>query len=91
MATKRLMKEYSTIQKSLDKNEEYQNIQTLEPLGDMFNWSSKIKGPKGSPFENGVWEIRIQVPTDYPIQPPKVKFINKICHPNVNFTVSTLI
>jgi len=88
MATKRLMKEYTNIQKELDKNEEYQNILQLEPLADLFHWNSKIKGPKGSPFEKGVWEIRIDVPHDYPISPPKMKFVNKICHPNVNFKVS---
>lgn len=88
MAAKRLMKEYSNIQKELDKNEEYQNIISLEPLNDLFNWKSTIRGPKGSPFEKGIWEINIRVPHDYPISPPKMEFVNKICHPNVNFKVS---
>ncbi|CAM9014061.1 unnamed protein product [Wickerhamomyces anomalus] len=60
MAAKRLMKEYSNIQKELDKNEEYQNIISLEPLNDLFNWKSTIRGPKGSPFEKGIWEIKIR-------------------------------
>lgn len=90
MATKRLMKEYTNIQKELDKNDEYQNILKLEPLNDLFNWKSTIRGPEGSPFEGGVWDIRINVPHDYPISPPKMEFVNKICHPNVNFKVSII-
>ncbi len=30
------------------------------------------KGPQGTPFEGGTFEIDITIPTTYPYQPPKV-------------------
>ncbi|ODV72218.1 E2 ubiquitin-protein ligase peroxin 4 [Cyberlindnera jadinii NRRL Y-1542] len=85
MATKRLMKEYNSIQKALSDTQEYENIVSLEPTGDLFSWCGVIRGPSNSPFQAGTWKIKIEVPQNYPIAPPKMKFVNKLCHPNVNF------
>ncbi|CDR43763.1 CYFA0S12e04060g1_1 [Cyberlindnera fabianii] len=90
MATKRLMKEYSSIQKELKTNTEYKNILSLEPQGDLFSWKAIIKGPHNSPFEQGQWGMDISIPSNYPIQPPKITFTNRICHPNVNFTTGEI-
>jgi len=38
-----------------------------------------------TPYQGGSWTLRIEIPKSYPIQPPNVKFITKICHPNINF------
>jgi peroxin-4 len=35
----------------------------------------------------GHWTLRIEIPKTYPIHPPKVKFLTKICHPNISFKV----
>jgi peroxin-4 len=50
----------------------------------IFSWYAKITGPKDSPYENGTFLIQIDVPTDYPVKPPKCKFITKIFHPNIH-------
>uniref|UniRef100_A0A7S4I543 UBC core domain-containing protein n=1 Tax=Odontella aurita TaxID=265563 RepID=A0A7S4I543_9STRA len=44
----------------------------------------KIKGPQGTPYEGGVFEIDIQIPKQYPFEPPKMKFNTKIWHPNIS-------
>lgn len=44
----------------------------------------KIKGSTGTPYENGVFEIDIWIPPQYPFEPPKMKFITKIWHPNIS-------
>jgi len=44
----------------------------------------KIKGPQGTPYEGGVFEIDIHIPKQYPFEPPKMRFNTKIWHPNIS-------
>lgn len=32
-----------------------------------------------------MWTLRLQVPPNYPLAPPTIKFDTPICHPNVHF------
>eukprot|EP00541_Cyclophora_tenuis_P012007 CAMPEP_0116575406 /NCGR_PEP_ID=MMETSP0397-20121206/19939_1 /TAXON_ID=216820 /ORGANISM="Cyclophora tenuis, Strain ECT3854" /LENGTH=195 /DNA_ID=CAMNT_0004104293 /DNA_START=18 /DNA_END=605 /DNA_ORIENTATION=+ len=43
-----------------------------------------IQGPSGTPYEGGVFTINIDVPKQYPFEPPKMKFETKIWHPNIS-------
>jgi len=43
-----------------------------------------IQGPKDSCFERGVFRLELFLPEDYPMVPPKVHFLTKIYHPNVD-------
>lgn len=38
----------------------------------------------GTPFEGGVWKIKLQLDSDFPSVPPKGHFVTKIFHPNVS-------
>ena len=44
----------------------------------------QILGPEGSPFEGGVFKLELFLPEDYPMSAPKVRFITKIYHPNID-------
>lgn len=43
-----------------------------------------VAGPEGSPFEGGIFKLELFLPEEYPMSPPKVRFITKIYHPNID-------
>lgn len=43
-----------------------------------------IHGPPQSCFEGGFFHLELFLPEDYPMVPPKVRFITRIYHPNVD-------
>ena len=47
----------------------------------------RAQGPSETPFEGGVFQLVFSVPEQYPLQPPQVRFLTKIFHPNVHFKV----
>ena len=43
-----------------------------------------IVGPPETPYENGVFQVLIDIPENYPLVPPKIKFLTIPYHPNVS-------
>lgn len=43
-----------------------------------------VSGPQGSPFEGGVFRLELFLPEEYPMSAPKVRFVTKIYHPNID-------
>ena len=51
---------------------------------DLFTWEAKIIGPENTPYNNGIFKLRIVFPQEYPFKPPKIVFLTKIYHCNIN-------
>jgi len=51
---------------------------------DLYNWDGTILGPMETPYQGGIFKIRIMFSKEYPFNAPKVKFLTKIFHPNIN-------
>ena len=44
---------------------------------DLRRLKGKINGPESTCYEGGVFEIDIQIPKQYPFEPPKVSYIHQ--------------
>jgi ubiquitin-protein ligase len=53
-------------------------------VGDLRHLKGSIAGPPGTVYEGGLFEIDITIPANYPFEPPKMKYITKIWHPNIS-------
>ena len=52
---------------------------------NLLRWTGLTRGPSGTPYEGGVFQLSIRVGTDYPLAPPTIAFVTKVFHPNVHF------
>ena len=77
---RRIQSEVLAAKENHDLDGELQNVDT-----NIYLIRAHIKGPEGSPFENGVYAIEIRFDTTtYPFKPPSIKFQSPIYHPNIN-------
>ncbi|KAG9299570.1 hypothetical protein G9A89_020741 [Geosiphon pyriformis] len=80
--TRRLLKEFREYQK-----EPNPDLIELAPVkdDDILVWQAILCGEKDTPYEGGFWKLSIDVPKTYPIHPPKIQFLTKLCHPNISW------
>ena len=79
----RLLKEYREVKSAKVPDPEI--TLTLADETDIFLWSAFLKGPAGTPYEGGSFELSLKCPSSYPLAPPKVTFVTPVFHPNVLF------
>lgn len=80
-ANGRLMKELTEVGKD-DKTSGVKAVPVTE--GNLRHLKGTIQGPAGTCYEGGLFEVDIQIPKQYPFEPPKMKFVTKVWHPNIS-------
>ncbi|KAK9387086.1 ubiquitin-conjugating enzyme/RWD-like protein [Lipomyces mesembrius] len=51
---------------------------------DISHLKGYFEGPPGTPYEGGHYQVDIEIPSDYPFKPPRMKFDTKVYHPNIS-------
>ncbi|CBY16249.1 unnamed protein product [Oikopleura dioica] len=78
-ALKRLMAEH----RQLMRNPPEALVAGPKTDDNYFEWDALIMGPEATPFEYGVFKCSLTFPKDYPMSPPKMRFLSDIFHPNI--------
>ena len=50
---------------------------------DVFFWRAAIVGPSETPFEGGIYALTLRFSSQYPAEPPDVRFACEMFHPNI--------
>ncbi|CCG82816.1 Ubiquitin-conjugating enzyme E2 15 [Taphrina deformans PYCC 5710] len=55
----------------------------LPDESNFYEWDVLIIGPQDTVYEGGFLKARLSFPTEYPLLPPKMKFMTEMWHPNI--------
>ena len=55
----------------------------LADESNIYEWDVCITGPPDTLYEGGIFNCKMIFPETYPDQPPKMKFVTPVWHPNV--------
>ncbi|XP_071958083.1 probable ubiquitin-conjugating enzyme E2 C [Antedon mediterranea] len=77
--TKRLQTDLMTLMMSGSKG-----VSAFPNGDDMFNWVATIHGSKNTAYEDMSFKLSLEFLNGYPYNPPTIKFVTPIFHPNVD-------
>ncbi|CAM0946535.1 unnamed protein product [Alopecurus aequalis] len=69
--------------KNLDQSPP-EGIRVIVNDDDFTSICADIEGPGGTPYENGIFRMKLVLSSDFPRSPPKGYFVTKIFHPNIS-------
>jgi len=78
---KRILKELRNVASTPSALE---GVHIFPSEADLRLWKALIEGPAGSPFEGGTFALSVNIPADYPLRPPHIRFETPVYHCNVN-------
>ena len=83
-ARKRILADIKNVKKNEDLEKCGIHVKFNEE--NIYNAQALILGPSDTPYEKGFYLFDINFPSDYPMEPPKVKFCT--LDPNIRFNAS---
>ncbi|MBA0656817.1 hypothetical protein Goklo_009147 [Gossypium klotzschianum] len=81
------MIDFARVQKELQecsREKDSSGIRVSPKSDNLARLTGIIPGPLGTPYEGGSFEIDITFADGYPFEPPKMKFVTKVWHPNIS-------
>ena len=51
--------------------------------GDINNWKVAFEGSATTPYEDGIFKVKVHLPSNFPNERPYLNFITKMFHPNI--------
>ncbi|KAJ1954228.1 Ubiquitin-conjugating enzyme E2 35, partial [Dipsacomyces acuminosporus] len=52
--------------------------------GNIRYFNVVMDGPDQSPYQGGHFKLELFLPEEYPMSPPKVRFLTRMYHPNID-------
>ena len=83
-AERRLKREFNNFIKDPPSNCSGGPVTNKTNNVDYYKWNATITGPQQSPYENGIFNLEIIFPINYPFKPPCITFKTPIYHPNIS-------
>ncbi|KAJ1656893.1 Ubiquitin-conjugating enzyme E2 2 [Dispira parvispora] len=70
---------------------DFKRLQQDPPVGvsgspqpdNIMIWDAVIFGPEDTPFQDGIFRLKLTFDETYPNKPPNVRFVTRMFHPNV--------
>ena len=56
----------------------------MTPTSCVFDADISLFLQENPPYSKGAFRIRIEFPAEYPFKPPKITFMTKVYHPNID-------
>uniref|UniRef100_A0AAX7SZR6 UBC core domain-containing protein n=1 Tax=Astatotilapia calliptera TaxID=8154 RepID=A0AAX7SZR6_ASTCA len=82
IAVQRIKREFKEVLKSEETSKNQIKVDLVDE--NFTELRGEIAGPPDTPYEGGRYQLEIKIPETYPFNPPKVRFITKIWHPNIS-------
>ncbi|XP_073417195.1 ubiquitin-conjugating enzyme E2 K isoform X1 [Dendrobates tinctorius] len=82
IAAQRIKREFKEVLKSEETSKNQIKVDLVDE--NFSELRGEIAGPPDTPYEGGRYQLEIKIPETYPFNPPKVRFITKIWHPNIS-------
>ena len=82
IAIARIQREFKEVVRSEEANKNNIKLELVD--GNYSRLRGQIMGPPDTPYQDGKFHLDIVIPETYPFNPPKVKFVTKIWHPNIS-------
>ncbi|KAM9969859.1 hypothetical protein ACTFIR_001696 [Dictyostelium discoideum] len=83
-ASRRVFKEYIKFKEEISSHGPYSQFTLFLDENNIVAWKIIMQGPQQSPYHKGLFALSVNFPDNYPMSAPKIRFLTKIYHCNIN-------